>query len=197
MSASVSTAICGPYEIVAQSEGSLRERPDGALVLTAEERYLVRIGEGGERDALRGAMTVLDGGREGVLRFGNFVGRAELGGRRLVVQSRRLDAAAVHEMLNEVAAALASLPFSVATPAGAAYVRAREMAPDALYHAYVFRARRDAGPRPIMTYPPRWSASSPARTSRWSLAMRRSSRWGRRAASMPRRSPRSTASRSS
>ena len=41
-------------------------------------------------------------------------------------------------MLNEVATALASLPFSVATPAAAPYVRARDMAPDALYHAYVF-----------------------------------------------------------
>ena len=134
----VASAICGAYEIVAQREGALRERADGALLLTAEDRYLIRIGEGGDRHALRGAMSVLDGGREGVLRFGNFIGRAELGGRQLVVESRRLNGAAVHDMLDEVAAALASLPFSAATPTAAPYIRARDLGADALYHAYVF-----------------------------------------------------------
>ena len=138
MSTPVSNALCGPYEIVAQRDGSLHERPDRSLELVAECRYLVRLGDGADPNVLSGALAVLRGGREGVLQFGNFIGQAELGGRTLVVRSGRLGAAAVQRMLDEVAEELASLPFSAATPTSAPYARGRTVAPDALYHAYAF-----------------------------------------------------------
>ncbi|MDQ6806906.1 MAG: DUF2357 domain-containing protein [Actinomycetota bacterium] len=123
---------------MAQRDGSMHEHSDGTLELVAESRYLVRFGEGADPRVLRGALTVLRGGGEGVLQFGNYIGEAALGGRRLVVDSGRLTAGAVQRMLDDVAGELASLPFAAATPASAPYARDRTMAPDALYHAYAF-----------------------------------------------------------
>jgi predicted component of viral defense system (DUF524 family) len=131
-------AVCGPYDVVAQREGSIHEQSDGTVELVAEFRYLVRLGKGADPSVLPGALTVLRGGAEGVLQFGNFVGDAALGGRRLVVRSGRLTAGAVQRMLDDVADELASLPFAAATPTSAPYTRDRTMAPDALYHAYAF-----------------------------------------------------------
>lgn len=138
MSTLVPAAVCGPYEIVAQRDGSLKEHSNGTLELVAEYRYLVRIGEGADPNALIGALTVPRDGSEGVLQFGNFLGQTELGGRRLIVRSGRLTAGAVQRMLDDVAAELASLPFTAATPTAAPYMRDRGMGPDALYHAYAF-----------------------------------------------------------
>lgn len=137
MTTPVDTAICGPYEVVAQRGGPMYES-DGALELVAESRYLVRLGEGADPSVLRGALTVLQGGSEGVLQFGNYIGEAALGGSKLVVRSARLTAEAVQRMLDDVAAELASVPFAAATPTSAPYARDRTMAPDALYHAYAF-----------------------------------------------------------
>ena len=134
----VDTAVCGLYELVVQRDGSMHEQADGTLELVAESRYLVRLGEGADPSVLSGALTVLRGGAEGVLRFGNFVGDATLGGRKLVVRSGRLTAGAVERMLEDVAGELASLPFAAATPTSAPYTRGRSMGPDALYHAYAF-----------------------------------------------------------
>jgi len=134
----VSNAACGPYEVVAQREGSLHQQADGTVQLIAESRYLVRLKESADPSVLQGALTVLQGGTEGVLQFGNFVGDATLGGRRLVVRSGRLTDGAVGRMLDEVAEELASLPFAAATPTSAPYARDRSMGPDALYHAYAF-----------------------------------------------------------
>lgn len=138
MSTAVESSNCGPYEIVAQRNGSLQERANGTLELTAEDRYLVRLGEGADPTALRGALAVLQGGAEGVLQFGNYIGETVLGGRRLVVRSTRLTANGVQQMLDDVTQQLASLPFTASTPTAAPYARARTMAPDALYHAYAF-----------------------------------------------------------
>lgn len=71
-----------------------------------------------------------------MLQFGNFLGESELGGRKLIVRSRRLTTGAVQRMLEEVADELASLPFAATTPTVAPYARTRGIAPDALYHAY-------------------------------------------------------------
>lgn len=135
---SAASALCGPYEVVGQRDGSLYERADGTLELVAEDRYLVRLGEGADPNVLTGALTVLRGATEGVLQFGNFVGQAELGGRGLVIRSGRLTAKAVQRMLDDVAAEFASLPFAASTPTSAPYARDRTMAPDALYHAFAF-----------------------------------------------------------
>jgi uncharacterized protein len=132
------SALCGPYEIVAQRDASLLERPDRVIELVAEHRYLVRLGDDADTLVLKGALTVLHGATEGVLHFGNFVGETSLGGRTLIVRSSRLTATAVQRMLDEVAEQLASLPFAAATPTSAPYSRERTMAPDALYHAYAF-----------------------------------------------------------
>jgi uncharacterized protein len=138
VSPAVDLGICGAYEIVAPKDGSLWERSDGALELVAENRYLVRFGPGASRDVLRGALAVPAGGSEGRLRFGNYVGFAELGGRQLFVTSTRLGATAVQGMLDDVAEQLASLPFSAAKPVGAPYERKPGSGPDALYHAFAF-----------------------------------------------------------
>jgi predicted component of viral defense system (DUF524 family) len=137
MTETVASSQCGPYELVAPAGGHLSKREDGALELMAEERYLVRFGHGSDPHVLSGAMTIPYGGTEGVLQFGNFIGTAELGGRRLIVGSKRLDAGAVEHMLEVVADRLASLPFGATTPTAAPYARDRRIGPDALYHAYV------------------------------------------------------------
>lgn len=138
MSTTIATASCGPYELVAQHPGSLHESDDGAVELVAERHYLVRLHADAARDVLAGALTVPRGGSEGLLHFGNFVGIAELGGRRLVVRSNRLPTNAAHEMLDAVAEHLASLPFGATAPTAAFYARDRNIAPDALYHAFAF-----------------------------------------------------------
>ncbi len=138
MTTPIASAVCGPYEILAQREGSLLKHPDHSLELQAEACYLVRLGDGADPHALRGALTIPHGGTEGILQFGNFVGQASLGGRKLAVRSRRLATTAVELMLDDVAGHLASLPFFAATPTSAPYVRDRSMSSDALYHTYVF-----------------------------------------------------------
>lgn len=142
MSTETETASCGAYELIAQQPGSLHERDDGAIELVAELRYLVLLRPEAARDVLVGALTLPRGGSEGVLRFGNFVGIAELGGRRLVVRSDRLTTEAADEMLDAVAERLASLPFAGSGPTSAVYARDRGLGPDALYHA--FALLRDA-----------------------------------------------------
>ena len=54
------------------------ERDDGAVQLRAEDRYLVRLGEGADPHVLAGALTILDGAHEGLLQFGNFIGETDL-----------------------------------------------------------------------------------------------------------------------
>src|SRR4051794_9773093 len=100
MTEATAAARCGPYELVAPEGGRLRKRENGALELTAEDRYLVRLGPGSDPHVLAGALTIPHGGTEGVLQFGNFIGTTELGGQRLTVRSNRLDADAVKDMLD-------------------------------------------------------------------------------------------------
>lgn len=135
-------ARCGNYELVAQRSGSLTARPDGTIELFAEDPYLVKVQGDGDRDVLREALAIPDGASEGILRFGNFIGRAELGGRPLLVRSRRLAPTAVEEMLDEVCSWLSSLPFGAETPTRTPYSRGREVGPEVLYHD--FALLRDA-----------------------------------------------------
>jgi hypothetical protein len=137
MTVSQALAQCGPYELVEQRPGTLSERASGEVELAAEARYLVRLGEGASPNALRGALTVLAGATEGTLQFGNFVGRTSLGGRTLVVESSRIDAAAVERMLDQVAQRLGSLPFGFAGPTAVPYAPDARRSPEVLYHTYV------------------------------------------------------------
>lgn len=136
------TVRCGPYELVAQRRRSLTVHADETVELFAEDPYLVRLQEGADRSALRGALSIPAGGSEGILRFGNFIGIAELGARPLLVRSRRLEAGAVDQMLDQVCSWLSSLPFGVETPVRFAYSRNRDPGPEILYHA--FAVLRDA-----------------------------------------------------
>jgi predicted component of viral defense system (DUF524 family) len=139
---------CGPYKVIAQNARTLAERPDGTVELYAEHSYLVKLEEGADEGVLRGALTVPKQGSEGELRFENYFGLAELGGRRLIVRSNRLDPEAVPAMLDEVSDWLSSLPFSVDIPVKAAYTRERDASPEVLYHAFslVRDAMHDRGP---------------------------------------------------
>jgi uncharacterized protein len=145
------TAPCGPYELVAQREGSLFVRDDNAVEVIAEDPYLVKLAEGADSGILRGALSIPAGGSEGILRFGNFVGRSELGGRSLLVRSRRLAPGATEAMLDEVCAWLSSLPFGIESPARVAYARDRELGPEVLYHAFALLrdAMKSLGPHSL------------------------------------------------
>jgi predicted component of viral defense system (DUF524 family) len=138
MSPAVAAVACGPYELCAQEDGTLLEHEDGSVELYAERSYLVKLAPAARRDVLRGALRIPRGGSEGTLRFENFIGLAMLGPRRLDVRSRRLDAAAVDGMLDEVRDRLASLPFAAEAPTRAAYERVRDPGPTALYHTFAF-----------------------------------------------------------
>lgn len=142
MSPAVKKAHCGSYELVAQHENSMFAAEDGSLRLYAEHPYLVRLGPDADGSALRGALSIPEGGSEGRLRFGNFIGRAELGGRRLDVRSKRLDSAAAEGMLDDVSGWFSSLPFGAASPVKAAYSSKRDQSPRVLYHG--FALLRDA-----------------------------------------------------
>jgi hypothetical protein len=100
------------------------------------------LGDEADPTVLRGILGVPRGGREGRLRFGNYVGTTELGGRRLEVCSRRLDASAVAGMLDDVSRWFASLPFGKSAPVGTSYATGRRQSPPVLYHA--FAVLRDA-----------------------------------------------------
>jgi uncharacterized protein len=148
------SAKCGPFELVAQSDRSMVENADGSLQLTAEHTYLVKVQDGTNRDVLSPALTFPKNGSEGRLRFENYVGISELGGRRLVVHSKRLGntpaaaLGATETMLDEVCTWLSSLPFSAGTPTSAKYTRVRAAGPEVLYHVFAILrdAMRDRGP---------------------------------------------------
>lgn len=136
MSKVADRAKCGPYELFAPDGEQLDEAGDGSLIVFAEVSYLVRFAPGATRDVLKGALRVPRHGTEGTLRFGNFIGRASLGGRDLQVRSRRLDVEAATEMLDQVSAWLGSLPLGWAGSTSAAYSTRREASPEVLYHAF-------------------------------------------------------------
>jgi predicted component of viral defense system (DUF524 family) len=147
----VARARCGRYEIVAQREDSLAVADDGAIELQAEQTYLVILDEGADPAVLVGALSIPVGGREGRLRFVNFIGRAELGGRRLNVRSERLDPGAVEAMLDEVSAWFSSLPFTSTGPVSGAYSSASRQSPRVLYHTFALLrdAFRGLGPHDL------------------------------------------------
>ena len=109
----VPEAACGRYTLVAQREGTLAERDDGALEIQAESRYLVRGYDGLE---LSRVIEQPKGGTDGLMRMGNFVGESSLGGRRLVVTSTRATQTQVDRMLADLTDAMAALPTGFASP---------------------------------------------------------------------------------
>lgn len=139
----------GLYRIEPRRGAYLVEHDDGALGLCAEHEYLVEMPEDAREEA-RQALEMLRPGLW-LLRFGNFVGESTLGGRCLRVESNRLRSHEVEAMLDDVIAALQSLPFSFATPVGLAYARDVLDAPDVPYQAYAFlrHALRGIGPHDL------------------------------------------------
>ncbi|HEX8105593.1 MAG TPA: DUF2357 domain-containing protein, partial [Solirubrobacteraceae bacterium] len=135
---------CGPYTI----EDPKAVLADGAVELVAEHEYVVRFAPEAPRDVLRGALTVYRGGEDrGGLRFGEYFGDAELGGRILRVTSPRLSPQANARMLHEVAERLSALPFRAPAVTGHGYARDVLSGPDVLYQSYaVFRHAMAGGP---------------------------------------------------
>jgi uncharacterized protein DUF2357 len=132
----VEQAACGPYTVFALRPDTLFELADGSLELSAEASYRVRLQAGAERDVLHGALEMLGDADEGLLRFGNFFGQAELGRRTLAVRSNRLRSGQVEAMLDDIEERVAALPFAYATPVLAAYRRDEVRGPNVLYHAF-------------------------------------------------------------
>jgi hypothetical protein len=121
-------------------------------VLYAEETYVVHTRAGGVvRPGLAGALTVLPGAHEGRLRFGNFVGLAELDGSIVRIDSRRVSVPDADRMLDELVAALRSLPSRALPPTGAAFDRPLAHADDVDLLAYlvVRDAVRGLGPHDL------------------------------------------------
>jgi predicted component of viral defense system (DUF524 family) len=151
VSKSVESVSCGLYELVAQRPGSLEVLQDGSAVVTAEDSYLVKLSPDADPNVLRDALNIPNKGAEGELRFGNFVGQASLGGRQLIVHSKRVSADAVERMLEEVSDQLSALPFTARAPTGTAYARGREPGPEILYHSFALLrdAMRNRGPHDL------------------------------------------------
>jgi predicted component of viral defense system (DUF524 family) len=121
-------------------------------LLYAEETYLVHPRAGGVvRPGLAGALTLLPGAQEGRLRFGNFVGLAELDGRTVRVDSRRISVPDADRMLDELVAALRGLPSRALPPTGATFDRPLVHADDVDLLAYlvVRDAVRGRGPHDL------------------------------------------------
>lgn len=121
-------------------------------LLYAEDTYVVRSRAGGPiRPGLAGALTVLPGVSEARLRFGNFVGLAELDGRLVRVDSHRMTVPDAQRMLDQLIAALRGLPSRALPPAGAAFDRplAHPEEVDLLAYLVVRDAVRGHGPHDL------------------------------------------------
>src|SRR5215831_12723457 len=111
----------GSYSIRPRRATGLLVEREGAIVLGAEHEYVVELPPGAPETVWQAVDEVGDG--FWLLRFGNFVGESELGGRRLLVTSNRLSSKEVDVMLDRVVEALHSLPFAFDTPTGLPYAR--------------------------------------------------------------------------
>jgi predicted component of viral defense system (DUF524 family) len=140
----------GDYRVRPRRRSRLEELGDGTLVVDAEGEYLVDLPPDAKELAWRTALDSLEPGRA-LLRFGNFIGESSLGGRRVLVQSTRLEHEQVEAMLDEVVSALHSLPFAFATPTQLQYSRDVLAGDDVDYQAYAFLAHalRGVGPHDL------------------------------------------------
>jgi hypothetical protein len=121
-------------------------------LLYAEETYVVHPRAGGiVRPGLAGALTVLPGAQEGHLRFGNFVGIAELDGCIVRIDSRRISVPAADRMVEELVAAVRGLPSRALPPTGTSFDRPLVHADDVDLLAYlvVRDAVRGRGPHDL------------------------------------------------
>jgi predicted component of viral defense system (DUF524 family) len=139
----------GAYRVEPRGTAPLFEHPDGSLELLAEREYVVEMPPDA-RERVWQALTPLRTGLW-LLRFGNFVGESELGGRRLLVTSNRLRHEEVDAMFDDVVSALHSLPFYFDTPTSLAYARDVLASDDVLYQAYAFlrQALEGMGPHDL------------------------------------------------
>lgn len=121
-------------------------------VLCAEQTYVVHPRAGGDvRPGLGGALTVRQGALEGRLRFGNFVGLAELDGRVVRIDSRRISVPDADRMIEELVAAVRGLPSRALPPTGTSFDRPLIHADDVDLLAYlvVRDAVRGHGPHDL------------------------------------------------
>lgn len=121
-------------------------------VLYAEETYVVHPRAGRDvRPGLGGALTVRPGALEGRLRFGNFAGLAELDGRVVRIDSRRISVPDADQMIEELVAAVRSLPARALPPTGTSFDRPLVHADDIDLLAYlvVRDAVRGHGPHDL------------------------------------------------
>jgi Domain of unknown function (DUF2357)/PD-(D/E)XK nuclease superfamily len=140
-----------PHLEVCGGPGTIDPSTDPPLLFT-EETYVVRPrAGGGVRPGLAGALTVLPGAHEARLRFGNFVGLAELDGRLVRIDSYRITVPDADRMLDELVAALRSLPSRALPPTGATFDRPLVHADDIDLLAYlvVRDAVRGHGPHDL------------------------------------------------
>jgi len=123
-------------------------------VLLAEDTYIVRALPGATvRSGLSGALRVLPGAKEGQLRFGNFVGLAELDGRIIRVDSRRMSLPEADAMLRNLVETLQKLPARALSSTGAAFDRTLQAGEeiDLLAYLVVRDAVRGKGPHDLTT----------------------------------------------
>lgn len=140
----------GAYRIKPRPGGLLREHEDGTLELVAEQQYVVELPPDAPEQTASQAFDSLEPGL-GLLRFMNYIGKSEFGGRSLLVTSDRLRPDEVEEMLDDVVAGVQSLPFGFETPASFAYARDVLSGEDVTYQAYAFirHALRRIGPHDL------------------------------------------------
>lgn len=121
-------------------------------VLCAEQTYVVRPRAGGDvRPGLGGTLTVRRGALEGRLRFGNFVGLAELDGCVVRIDSRRISVPDADRMIEELVAAVRGLPSRALPPTGTSFDRPLVHADDIdlLTYLVVRDAVRGHGPHDL------------------------------------------------
>jgi predicted component of viral defense system (DUF524 family) len=116
--------------------------------LYAEESYLVRLRRGTFPPNLAATTTTLPGGEVRLLRFGNFVGLADVDGVTVRVDSRRITVPDFERMLTELVEDVQNTPSRVQPPTGATFDRPFAQGDDVQLLEYVVIRDAVAGKGP-------------------------------------------------
>jgi predicted component of viral defense system (DUF524 family) len=137
------------YELTAVGNAPLIESGNGDILISSEGRYLLQCQPPARLPGWRSVQRLREG--TGVMQFVNFIGIAELGGKRIHVKSNRLDSDEVANMLSDVVARLTALLYTRDSPTGFGYTRTATAPDDVLLHAYVYirHALRGIGPHDV------------------------------------------------
>jgi predicted component of viral defense system (DUF524 family) len=125
------------YRISPVGDALLREHEDDTLEIVAERQYLLEVPVGDHVTTRWQGFRSLQPGL-GLLQLINFIGETRIGGRRILVTSKRLRPNEIQRMLDDVILALQSLPFSYEAPTSFSYERDALTADDVTYQAYAF-----------------------------------------------------------